>query len=113
MAIGNEPVVEPLILTRGADLVHNFDLNDTDPDIPDGATARIEITEDQETDSPIIETWTTLTREARKFVCRVESEDSGDNEAIENGFRYRLIVSLPDSPTLEHCWRRGPITRQQ
>jgi hypothetical protein len=42
MAIGNEPVVEPLILTRGADLVHNFDLNDTDPDIPDGATARIE-----------------------------------------------------------------------
>lgn len=59
MAIGNEPVVEPLILTRGADLVHNFDLNDTDPDIPDGATARIEITEDQETDSPIIETWTT------------------------------------------------------
>ena len=47
MAIGNEPVVGPLILTRGADLVHNFDLNDTDPDIPDGATARIEITEDR------------------------------------------------------------------
>lgn len=113
MAIGNEPIVEPLILTRGADLVHDFDLDLDDPDIPEDATARIEVTADEETDSPILATWTSLTREARKFACRVESDLCSDLPEIENEYRYRLIVSLPGSPTLEHCWRRGPIRRDQ
>jgi len=43
----------------------------------------------------------------------VEAEDSGDDTTIGNQYRYRLLVNLPDAPTLDHCWFRGPIVRRQ
>ena len=109
---GNDPIVEPLILTRGADFVHDFKIDAKDPDIPDGTAARIEVTKTSKTDAPIIATWT-LTPEARQIRARVEAEDSGDDTTIGNQYRYRLLVNLPDAPTLDHCWLRGPIVRRQ
>jgi hypothetical protein len=26
---------------------------------------------------------------------------------------YRMYVSYPETPTLEHCWFRGSVTRKQ
>ena len=54
---GNIPIKDDLILTRGSDFAHTYHLNTADPDIPDGTTAQIEITETSETDAPIIATW--------------------------------------------------------
>lgn len=106
---GNIPIKDDLILTRGADFVARYDVHPDDPDIGGGATARIEITETSDTDSAIVDTWDGVVS-ARYIEFRTESEDCDE---IPAQFKYRLLVSLPDSPTLEHCWYFGSIKRKQ
>lgn len=112
---GNSPIEDPLILTRGADFVNVWRIADADPDIPDGTTARIVITETNDTDATEIATWSSLTVTAREITARVDREIAGldDVDPDGDGWRYRLLVTLPDTPDLEHCWYRGSIERQQ
>ena len=113
---GNDPIVDALLLTRGADFVNTWHIADTDPNIPAGTTARIEFTESDDTDAVILATWasTSFTVGARDITRRVESHDSGDNLDPIHGPYYRLIVTIPDTPeNLDHCWYRGKTKRKQ
>lgn len=113
---GNDPIVDALLLTRGADFVNTWHIADTDPNIPAGTTARIEFTESDDTDADIIATWasTSFTVGERDITCRVESDDSGDDLDLVDGLFWRLIVTIPDTPeNLDHCWYRGKTKRKQ
>ena len=107
---GNDPIIDTLILTRGADFEAVYRRAPTDPPIPDGTTARIEITEDDETDSPILDTWAASTVTADEIGFRVESDAT---DLIDDGTHHRLMLRFPDTPTLDRCWNRGPIRRNQ
>ena len=107
---GNIPIKDDLILTRGADYVADFKKHPDDPPIPSATTARIEITETADTDAPIITTWTAASIASDTIGFRTESENA---DLIEAGTRYRLLVSFPDTPTLDHCWYYGSIKRKQ
>lgn len=107
---GNVPIKDTLVLTRGSDFVARYMVTDGKPDIPDGTTARIEITDTSDTDSTIIATWDATTVDARYLEFRTESEET---DLIEDRTRYRLLVSFPDTPTLDLCWYYGPIQRKQ
>ena len=113
---GNDPIVDALILTRGADFVNTWHINTSDPDIPAGTTARIEFTEDDATDADIVATWSSssFTVGERDIACRVESVDSGDDLDLTAGLFWRLIVTIPETPEdLDHCWYRGKTKRKQ
>ena len=107
---GNEPIREDIILTRAADFAHTFKRKTSDPPIPEGTTARIDITDTDDTDAPIITTWTgTVTTDGARF--RVESAATDLSEAR---WHYRLMITFPDAPNpLDLCWSRGRIIRQQ
>ncbi|WP_411815562.1 hypothetical protein [Gordonia sp. SND2] len=107
---GHIPLKDDLVLTRGADFVARYDIATSDPDIPTGTTATIEITETSDTDAVVVATWTADLVASRYVAFRVESDLI---DSIESGWRYRLLVSIPDTPTLEHCWYYGAIKRQQ
>lgn len=106
---GNIPIKDDITLTRGADFVASYDKAASDPDIPLAATARIEITAGTDTTEPILTTWTGSVA-ANSVSFRTESEDCDD---IEAGTHYRLILSYPGTPTLEHCWYYGRVKRVQ
>lgn len=107
---GNVPIKEDLTLTRGADFLALFKKLPTDPDIPSGTSARIEITQTNLTSADIEELWEAKAVHTDSIEFRIESEEA---DLVPSGWRYRLIVSFPDSPTLEHCWYYGSIKRVQ
>lgn len=107
---GNIPIKDTVILTRGADYVADFKKHPDDPPIHSATSARIEFTDGNDTDAPIHTTWNASEVTTDMIRFRTESEDA---DLIENGTNYRLIVSFPDTPTLEHCWYYGTVKRTQ
>lgn len=108
---GNSPIRDSLILTRGADFVARYGVNASDPDIPAGTTARIEITATDSTTAPILATWAAVDVQPRFIDFRVEESETDE---IPERYRYRLMVAIPDAPyTIDHCWYFGSITRKQ
>ena len=107
---GNDPLRDDITLTRGADFVHTYQPAPGDPAIPSGTTARIEITETSDTDAPIVATWAATEVNASMVRFKIESEVA---DLIEKGFRYRLMVRMPDAPDLDLCWYYGKINRKQ
>lgn len=108
---GHSPLKDDIILTRGADFVSRYDTLPTDPEIPDGASARIEITADRDSESPIIATWVSDEVTARYIRFRIESDEA---DLIPARYRYRLMVRYPEVPEdLDHCWFVGSIRREQ
>lgn len=107
---GHEPIKENLVLTRGADFVAKFMTASSDPDIPAGTTAKIEITATDKTNAPVIATWGAADVTTNTITFRIESAAA---DAISAQYRYRLLVSIPDSPTLDLCWFYGMVLRMQ
>ncbi|MCK8675747.1 hypothetical protein M1M07_32200 [Rhodococcus sp. HM1] len=109
---GYTPIVEPLILTRGADYVHRYNRHPNDPPFPDDTTAEIVITDGSEVGAPVIATWPALEVTADYIEFWVQSEDA---DLIDEGLTYQLYPHYPVEPpatdTLDFCWYEGQIER--
>ena len=111
---GFTPIDEPLILTRGADFVHRFEIGPTDEPFPEGTQARIVITKTAASDAPVLATLTAddISGAAIEFWSQSEQVDP-----IAAPARYRLLVTYPPLPpetrSLDFCWYRGPVQREQ
>ena len=107
---GNDPIVDTMILTRGADFEATYQRAASDPAIAAGTTARIEITEDDDLDSPILATWvaSTVTADVIGFVVQSDATD-----LVADGTHYRLMIRFPGTPNPDRCWYRGPVRRKQ
>ncbi|MGB3602701.1 MAG: hypothetical protein WBA38_04010 [Gordonia sp. (in: high G+C Gram-positive bacteria)] len=107
---GNQPIKDTLILTRGADYIADFKKHASDPPINSATTARIEFTDGNDTDATILETWDAAEVLPDMIRFRTESETA---DLIDDRTNYRLIISFPDTPSLEHCWYFGTVKRIQ
>lgn len=106
---GHEPIKDPLILTLGADFVHRYKKNESDPEFPAGTESRIEVYTSKDSSTPVA-TWSASLIDTEFIEFRVESEDTDE---IPARYHYRLYVVYPDEPTLDMCWCYGDITRKQ
>jgi|SRR5690606_4831252 len=106
---GHEPSKEPLVLTLGADFVHRYQKAATDPDIPAGTTARIELYSSKDT-TETIAVWNASLVDTDVIAFRIESEQT---DLIPNRAHYRLYVVYPETPTLDMCWFYGDVSRKQ
>lgn len=107
---GYRPEQDTLVVTRGADFEHVWQLAPGDADIPSGATARIEFTVGSEMNASIVGTWSG-TVGTRTISFRKESSVI---EAMADRLRYRLIITLPDDPDdLDVCLVYGNVHRHQ
>lgn len=105
--IGRKPVVENLILTAGADFEHEL----TPATVyPAGMTARIAFYATDATDADELDSWAATTTTTSEVSWRIESTDA---DAIPTGSRYRLYAIFDEDPTLERCWFRGRVAREQ
>lgn len=107
---GHVPIKDKLTLTRGADFMHEVGPSVSDPDLPSGTSARIEITETNDTDAEIVDTWDAVFVDSRIVRFRVESEVC---DLIPARFCWRLMVRYPDTPDIDHCWYYGTVERKQ
>lgn len=109
---GYTPISDPLILTRGADYVHRYNRNPTDPPFPADTTAEIVITDGPEVGSPVIATWPELEVTADYIEFWVQS---GQADLIDEGLTYQLYVHYPPVPpatdTVDFGWYEGQIER--
>lgn len=112
---GNEPIDDPIILTRDADFVHRYERDPADPPFPDGTTAEIVLTKTQDLTSPVLATWPAYDVTADHIDFWVQSEQT--NAITERAARYRLMVVYPPTmggaETQDWCWYRGPVKRSQ
>lgn len=109
MPLGNEPIVDKLILTAGADFEHRINVAAGET-IPNGTTAKIVILADDGTATVPLATWPATTVTGSYVRWRVES---GVADTIPDRSVYRLYIVYDDTPTLDHCWYRGTVTRKQ
>ena len=103
---GYEPILNPMILSKGAD----FDLEILPrgaESFPPGTTARIDVLNSTGTT-----TLTTWTGDVRADIIRFSAQ-SADTDPIPAGSRYRLYVAFPYSPPRDVLWYYGPIQRKE
>lgn len=111
---GWSPIKDDIILSRGADWVHKFTKDQSDPSFPTGTTAEVIITATADTDAAVIATWPAenVTTSSVQFVIQSTLTD-----AVEARSRYRLLVHYPPVPpaaeTQDFVWFRGSIKREQ
>lgn len=106
---GHVPVKEALVLTLGADFVHKYQRQATDPVIPVGTTARIELYTSADT-TDTIAVWNAVLVDDPVVHFRIESDLA---DLIPNRAHYRLYIKFPDTPTLDMCWMYGDVSRKQ
>lgn len=108
--LGHEPLVDKMTLTLGADFVHEFETRPGD-EIPSGTTAEIHIYPPGEKDTLVtIAEWAATDVTANKVIFRTESENV---DLIPDRAHFRVYVTYPDTPTLQHCWVLGDVKRKQ
>lgn len=108
--LGNEPLTDKLTLTLGADFVHIFKTS-ADDEIPPGTTAVIKLYPPGEKDTlTSIDSWSATDVTANQITFRAESEAA---DLIPDRAHFRVYVTYPDTPTLEHCWVVGDVKRKQ
>lgn len=110
MPIGNDPIsTEKLILTAGADFTYraNAAAGET---IPTGTTASIKIYPDNKTATAPTATWAASAVTGGYIEWLIQSTQA---DLIPDRSFYRLYVVYPETPTLEHCWYRGTVSRKQ
>lgn len=111
---GWSPIKDDIILSRGADWVHKYTKDQSDPAFPAGTTAEVVITGSSDTDAPVIDTWPAenVTTSSIEFVVQ-----SAKTDLIDARSRYRLLVHYPPmAPAVETqdwVWFRGSIKREQ
>ncbi|WP_280350364.1 DUF7264 domain-containing protein [Nocardia abscessus] len=109
MGFGREPEPETITLTLGADYTQKINIPPETP-LPDGTVVTIKFYPPRAKNTPtsIAEWAATVTPELVQW--RVESALA---DAIPDKAHFRIYVSYPDTPTLEHCWYVGDVIRKQ
>lgn len=109
MPLGNEPIIDTVVLTAGADWAHRINVASGET-LPTGTTAVIRFYADKETASTPIAQFNANNVNEVYAEWRVESTSL---DAIENNSFFRIYVTYPETPTFENCWYRGKVQRQQ
>lgn len=105
--LGRKPISTPLILSAGAD----FELVLTPATgYPSGIDARIALYATDATDAVELDSWSATVATTSEISWRIESEVA---DTIPAQSVYRLFAIFPETPTLERCWYRGRVQRQQ
>jgi hypothetical protein len=110
---GYKPINDTLTLTRGADFVHEYKRDPSDPEFPPGTTAEIVITESSDLESEVLATWPAedVSLDSISFWMQVP-----ETELIPNRTWHRLLVHYPpaqiDAEIQDFCWYRGPVKRE-
>lgn len=107
MSLGRSPATEDLTLTAGADFEHVLT---PDTAYPAGMSARIAFFASAETDADELTSWSATTATTSEVSWRIESEVA---DTISAHTYYRLYAIFAGSPTLERCWFRGRVVREQ
>ena len=105
--IGRKPIVLPLILTAAADFEHELVPATV---YPAGMTARIAFYATDATDAAELDSWDATTATTSEVSWRIESEVADE---IPTRSFYRLYAIFDETPTLERCWFRGKVQREQ
>ncbi|NIL77586.1 hypothetical protein [Rhodococcus sp. B10] len=110
---GYDPIVDDLILTRGADWAHRYNKAQSDTAFPTGTTAEIQVTKDDKPGSPVLATWPAESVTDNYIEFWVQSEDL---DGVPARYRYRLMVHYPAvapiTDTFDFCWYRGTVRRK-
>lgn len=107
--LGNEPIPEKIVLSLGADFVQKFRA-DPGEVIPTGSTVHIRFYPPGQTDTLV------FTHEAACNVYDTYAEariESTIADTIPRKAHWRVYISYPDTPSLEHCWYVGDVVRKQ
>lgn len=108
--LGHEPLTDKMTLTLGADFVHEFETSPGD-EIPPGTTAVIKLYPPGQRNTLVsIAEWTATEVTESKVTFRAESEEA---DLIPDRAHFRVYVTYPDTPTLQHCWVLGDVKRKQ
>lgn len=111
---GWSPIKDDIILTRGADWIHKFTKDQSDPPFPSGTSAEVVLTESSDTDAPVLASWPAENVSPSSIEFVVQSEQT---DMVEARTRYRLLVHYPPVPpstvTQDWVWFRGAIKREQ
>lgn len=103
--IGHDPIGRGLILSAGADFVH--EIQPRSGVFPAGMEAWIKIWDSQMVG--VLDTW--------NAVCTTTwvtwTIQSATADGIPENSRYRLFVQYPTAPSTEHLWFYGSIIRKQ
>jgi hypothetical protein len=103
---GNQPIYNPLTLSKEAD----FD-QDITPDgnvqIPEGTTARLAIV-NPSTNATVTSWPGTVSAASIRFTAQ-----SAETDVVPHGYKYRIYVTFPTTPTREVLWYYGPIQRKE
>lgn len=105
--LGRSPEKTTLVLTQGADFTQILQLSGNER-FPVDTVVTICFYEDPNDSTPIA-VWEGDTLSTR-VEWRVESELADE---ISDRAPFRMYVSYPEEPTLEHCWFIGRVARQQ
>ncbi|MEV0759508.1 hypothetical protein [Nocardia sp. NPDC050435] len=109
MPIGRQPLRDKLILTLGADLVHTIKLPNGRT-FPSGTTAVIRFYPPGKTNTLVSIAEFPAIVFPDRAEWRVESELA---DPVPDRAHYRIYVSYPETPRLDHCWVIGDVSRQQ
>ncbi|MBF6085236.1 hypothetical protein IU485_28100 [Nocardia cyriacigeorgica] len=109
MTIGREPKRDTLILTLGADFVHTIKLT-AHRSFPAGTTIGLHFYPPGDPNAIV----PMYSFSALVYPERAEWWiESSVVDAIPDRAHFRIYVSYPETPTLEHAWFIGEVTRLQ
>ncbi len=102
--IGNEPIAEDWIVSRGQDLTHLFETTDDSP-FPDSTV--LDVYALSRTGEETLGVWSAVSVTPGAAQLQI---DAVDLDALPDGAQFRVMVKYPGFPRL--CWYRGRIWRR-
>ena len=103
--IGNEPVLDEWIITKGQDLTYLFETTDDEP-FPDDTELTVYALAAQDT-SKVLGLWSAVDYQPGAIQIQIDAEDL---DPIPDGSQFRVYLKYPDSPRV--CWYRGRMWRR-
>jgi hypothetical protein len=103
--LGNEPIVETMVIVSGQDFSHFFGVAETSSSFPPGTALTLKIF--GRDDGAQLGAWPAVAVQSGGALVQISSEDL---LTVPDGSVFRVYVTYPGDQDL--CWYRGRVWRR-